>query len=177
MDQINKLNKNRKVEKTQATRFMLPLVSAHSGEQFPSYLKDGFENCYLYSEDKIILVYTITDDIKNLDENFSKNKLFVDSIDIGNEQKVGYIFNIPEEYKNDMELFKEGKYSEFSDDYKQLILKFWDIAGSYNVFQGILYKTQQGKEYYEQENNSKETAEGEYWPKPNIEKEQFSNMY
>jgi len=177
MDQINKLNKNRKIKKTQATKFLLPLVNTNNDDKYPSYLKDGIENCYLYNDDQIIIIYEITNDTKDLDEQFSKNDLFVDSIDIvGNEQKVGYIFNIPEQHKNIIELFKEGKYSEFSDEYKQQVLSFWDIDQSENVFHGILYKTQQGKEYSEQEGEG-DKAEGEYWPKPNMEMEQFSNMY
>jgi len=178
MEQVQKLNKNRTVEKNQATRFLLPLVYASTNNKYPVYLKDGFENCYLYSDDKIVLIYNITDDIKNLDEDFNQEELFVDSIDVGNEQKVGYIFEIPEQYKEDVEKFKKGLYSQFSDDYKEQILTFWDIEKTENVFEGILYKTEIGKKFAEEENNSDdEKAEGEYWPKPNMEIEQFSNMY
>jgi len=80
--------------------------------------------------------------------------------------------------KEDVEKFKKGLYSQFSDDYKEQILTFWDIEKTENVFEGILYKTEIGKKFAEEENNSDdEKAEGEYWPKPNMEIEQFSNMY
>lgn len=62
------------------------------------------------------------------EHRFTNNDLFIKSIDIGN--KVLYIFKFPEEYKQEYYSLYEGKYSEFGNDAKELILKFW--ADVYN---------------------------------------------
>lgn len=64
------------------------------------------------------------------DLNFSKledilisNDLFITSYDIG--EQVLYEFKFPDVYKFEQRMFIQGKYSQFEDDSKKLILKFW----------------------------------------------------
>ena len=62
-------------------------------------------------------------DFAMLESLLTNNDLFVDSYDVGN--KILYEFNLPEDYIKEQKLFMEGKYSEFGDDVKDLILQFW----------------------------------------------------
>jgi len=180
MQTLSNLNKGRTTEKTQATRFLMPLVSKGSDGTYLEFIKKGIDNCYLYEEDKLILVYEHTDDNISLEEKMRGNSLFEDSIDIKNENKVGYIFNVPEQYKQDLENFKQGKYSEFSKDMKDTILSFWNLdpKDETNVLYAVLNKTEIGKDYAQDQKEDNDEFEGdEVWMKPNIEIEQFSNIY
>jgi len=81
---------------------------------------DGEKGNYL----AILHEFTFKDpEFTSYEHRLTNNELFVKCIDIDN--KVLYIFNFPKEYMDEYELFKEGKYSKFGDDVKQLILKFW----------------------------------------------------
>lgn len=62
-------------------------------------------------------------DFTSYEHRLIKNDLFIKSIDVGN--KVLYIFKFPEEYIQEYYSLIEGKYSEFGNDAKELILKFW----------------------------------------------------
>lgn len=185
MREINDyLNKNRKTDKTQATKFLMPLVYTSSGKKYPFYLRKGIDNCYLYSEDNvenIILVYEITDDNTDMDEKLREEDLFIDSIDIEGENMVGYIFKVPDQYREDVEMFKEGKYSRFSDELKQAILEFWDLndeSQKPNELEGVLYLNDTGRQFADHElEHRDDVAEGEYWRRPNLNTEYFHNHY
>ncbi len=71
--------------------------------------------------------------------------------------KVLYIFKFPEIYIKEYNLFKEGKYSEFGKDTKELILRFWTEAHKGNTsavqflikVKQILYKEEKLKQIIE----------------------------
>lgn len=178
METVDNLNKNRQVPKSKATNFVLPLL-LEDGKDATLFVKQGFENCYLYDNDQIIVVYDITKDNADLDEKLKDHKLFVESKDVNDGNKIGYIFNIPEEYTDSIDLIMQGKYTQISDDLKQAILTFWGLDSSDNYLHGILYGTKSGKEYYDKELSDKqpETAENEYFPIPDSDVENFKNMY
>lgn len=89
------------------------------------------------------------------EHRLTNNPLFVKCIDIDN--KVLYIFKFPEEYLSEYYKFYEGKYSEFGEDAKQLILKFWAEVNKGNTasvqflikLKDILYKGTKLKETIE----------------------------
>jgi len=54
---------------------------------------------------------------------------------------VMYYFEVPEKYKKEYELFKKGKYSIFSDEYKRKIFKFHNIGSKSDVGK-VLYRTE-----------------------------------
>lgn len=63
-------------------------------------------------------------------ENKIKDNMYFKKLyDLNNE--VLYVFDFPEEYLKEYSLFKLGKYSQFNDDAKELILEYW-----YRVFKG-----------------------------------------
>ena len=175
---IDNLNKNRQVPKSKTTTFLLPILLS-KGKTVDLFLKEGFENCYIYDDNKLIVVYKITKDNSDLDEKLKDHELFEKSIDIQDGNKVGYIFNLPDKYQDDKNLILEGKYTEISTDLKETILDFWGLSESQNYIQGILYGTKLGKEYYDKElaNTDSKIAENEFFPIPNSEIEYFNSMY
>lgn len=62
-------------------------------------------------------------DFSKLENILISNDLYETSYDIKNE--ILYEFNFPKEYISEQEKFIKGKYSEFKDDTKKLILRFW----------------------------------------------------
>jgi hypothetical protein len=87
-----------------------------------------------------------------------------------------YVFNVPEEWDYDFARFLEGKYSLFSEKYKQQILKFWGFKEG-SVFHSMLYKTERVLKYWEDQGTdyTLTASEGEYWPKPVLMQETFMN--
>ncbi len=129
-------------------RFMKHLLNTYM------YIGSGeYENCLC-----ILHEFNFKDpEFTSYEHRLTKNELFVKCIDIDN--KVLYIFRFPEIYIKEYNLFKEGKYSEFGNDVKELILKFWA-----EVFKGasvaipflikvkqILYKEEKLKNIIEEE--------------------------
>lgn len=65
------------------------------------------------------------------EHKLTNNQYFVDLVDIDN--KVLYIFKFPEDYIQEYNNFKNGKYSEFGSDAKTIILSFFT-----DIYQGNL---------------------------------------
>ena len=62
---------------------------------------------------------------------------------------VMFIFKVPEKYQIVYDLFKQGKYSEFPEDYKLLIFKFHQIVDENHKVAKVLYKHPDLKEELE----------------------------
>ena len=113
------------------------------------------------------------------EHRLTNNSLFVKAIDIGN--KVLYIFKFPEEYLLEYYLFEQGRYSEFGDDAKKLILRFWAEAerGNPSVvkflikLKQILYKDEKLRLIIQKELNVTLDEESELGEVINIEEETF----
>ena len=61
-----------------------------------------------------------------------------------------YVFNIPEQFAQDYLLFCQGKYSEFSTEYKDQILRLINVkAKETTIVYNILYKTDKRRKYIE----------------------------
>jgi len=109
--------------------YLLPLISEVVGieQKYINYL----ENTYMFDENNefnecIFIRHEF--DFKNpeftaYEHRLIDNQYFIKHIDIGKE--VIYIFKFPEEYLKEYYLLQNSKYSEFGEDAKKLILKFW----------------------------------------------------
>lgn len=75
-------------------------------------------------------------------------------IEYPEEGEVLYCFKIPAEYKQEYDKFVQSKYSEFSENYKQCILKFHklDQESGKDVI-GVLYKKERSYQIREEEIN------------------------
>ena len=52
---------------------------------------------------------------------------YVDSEYGDDNREIAMFFDVPKEYKKDFELFVQGKYSQFSDKYKALLVKSYGV--------------------------------------------------
>jgi hypothetical protein len=72
--------------------------------------------------------------------NFKDHNLLLDYYTYDNFDM--YMFNVPNELFYDYEMFKEGKYSNFSEPYKNHIRKFYIIrSGNYPILKSENYRT------------------------------------
>lgn len=88
------------------TYFILPLLQLNKS----SFGADNFINSYLDKEGYVVIntekPVLVTNEVYN-------NKLYITDYERENKS-IAYVFTIPEEYKSDIDLFNEGKYSELS---------------------------------------------------------------
>lgn len=138
------------------------------------FITKNFANCYIGDANhpelgkRIFLLYNyfLTVEYVKFERKLELMSEFSTDFDYADDQQVMYVFDIPEQYAKDFQLFQEGKYTEFSDEYKQAILKFWgeDKPGLYH---SILYATEEsedGEIFHDVEGN-------EIWPKPVLTRE------
>lgn len=108
-----------------------------------------------------------------------KNELFVKLIDINNQ--VLYIFKFPEVYLPEFELFKEGKFSHFGTDAKELILEFFGEIYNGNMgavpflvkLKQVLFKDNKLKKQIEEKLNVRIGPDAELAEGPDLDREIF----
>jgi len=122
--------------------YLLPLLAEVVEIKFFSSLVDTYimdpnekyENC-------MFLLYNFS--FKNpeftaYEHKLVENPYFIDSVDIDNQ--VLYIFEFPEEYIREYNLFKQGKYSKYGKDAKDTIINFFGniYAGNLNAVKFLM---------------------------------------
>ena len=83
---------------------------------------------------------------------------------------------IPPKYSKVLKLFKEGKYSEFPESYKQKILDFHDFDIDGQTAQ-ILYKSKERKRVLEKELSVEISDTSELYDIPNLKDETLTDKY
>jgi len=165
----------------ESARFILPMLGSKDRKD-SFFIIPEFHGCYIADshkpelQNKIILVYDYKMSLSfiKFERALELHPYYEKDYDYAEEQQVAFVFEVPEEYQNDYELFKEGQYSQFSDEYKQQILDFWGLKGTNNIFYGLLNVTDYIKDYWGADEEAKKTfAEFEFWPKPVILNETF----
>ncbi len=148
--------------------YLLPLLS----EIIPlkvEYLK-YLKNTYVFDDmdeyqDCIFILHDFNfrnPSFTQYENSLTESELFVDLIDIDNQ--VLYVFKFPEEYMHEYESYKQGKYSKFGKDAKELILSFWVDVYSGNIsatnflmkVKQILHKDEKLRKKLEQQLSSRE---------------------
>lgn len=118
--------------------YLLPLLSemVDLNEKYFKFIQntytiiEGHENCLAVLHDFSFR----NPDFTAYEHKLIKNELFVELIDI--DDKVLYIFKFPEVYMHEYNCFKEGKYSQFGTDAKELVLEFYN-----NIYKGNINAT------------------------------------
>lgn len=173
-----------KTEKTNTTRFLLPCFGIHISK----YFELGFINAYLSDKnrekinDKDIHIYLLfkpnNKQLKLLQETIEKleehNNLILEDYDYENNYVV-IVFKLPERFKNDYNLYIEGKYSQLSDTITQYYPEEITINYSNGEATGkslewmACNKSPKLKAYLEKKYNIDMTDSQEYWSIPGPE--------
>lgn len=148
--------------------YLLPLLS----EVLPLRIDfmDFITNTYIFDDkDKYKDCVGILHDFSFKNPEFTgyehqltDNSYFVDLVDV--ENQVLYIFRFPDEYIEEYNRFKAGKYSKFGIDAKELILSFWSEVYAEQVsavpfllqLKQVLFKDIKLKQKLERELSSRE---------------------
>lgn len=165
--------------------YLLPLLSEIVGfeNKFNKFIVDTYIN---FDEEEYSSCIGVLHNFSFKNPDFTayehrliSNELFVDLYDI--EDKVIYIFKFPEEYLHEYNSFKNGLYSKFGLDAKELILKFYNSVykGNMNAtpfllkVNQVLFKDKKLKRQIESELNVLIDDEAELSDSPSKEKETF----
>ena len=118
-----------KIKLNKSKTYLLPLLSEVVDLDLRFY--KHIKNCYIFDdlnkyEDCIFILHDFN--FKNpeftaYEHKLIKNPHFMELVDVDNF--VIYIFKFPKEYIKEYNFYKEGKYSQFGTDAKELILEFY----------------------------------------------------
>lgn len=119
-----------RVDYTFSTMFLLPMININEGWY------STFVNTKFTVDDEIIMICKSAENVINnyLIKTFIKDDLYY------------YVFKVPEHFIKDFELFKESKYSEFSNDLKAKILT---IKGNESEECSVIFKYESRKKWLE----------------------------
>lgn len=129
--------------------YILPMIgrklSDFASDVFPF---SNYRNTFIGDKDKpslknnILLLYRFSNEPQflELEKNFQTHRYF-HSIYEPDSFHTMIVFNIPEQFQREYDLFKQSKYSLFSESYKRHIGFFHNINLTHEVM-GTLYKTE-----------------------------------
>ncbi len=127
------MSKRKEVLGTKATKsytFLLPMCNI-----MYKNLPSNFINAYITENDKLVLVFDKVDseDIKfNLFlHSINDNKYYTEREETNDE--ILLFFEIPEYFKEDFVKFKQGKYSKFSKEFKDLLVYAYGDKGKKTI--------------------------------------------
>lgn len=173
-------------DNTYSTLFLMPA--------FDVVLRPGWYKHFVnaYIEDKglkhffkrplfILVQYFNLKDVREMWDYFREKKSFVYSYMVAHNEGVMFrmfVFECPDKFKNDYDLFLKAKYSKFSKDYKSKFQQtVQDVNGSHieSPLYGALHKTSTWKKWLENKIGQEIDAEQECFPKLKPEYEVFRN--
>lgn len=178
--------KNGKITHTRSTKFLLPLVGITEMdiEKIDKNLLINVHYLIKEKEIKIIVVLKLDEfnerleyfvKLQNLNENFSKD--FVNTM-IDNDYLI--IYNLPEQFREDFNLFIEGKYSKMSKEYKDIIIRVYgdqvDLKDYKPYISEVLYPTDIKRQLIAEYYNVDIKYVDEVSAKPNKEHEAFHTI-
>lgn len=116
--------------------------------------------------------------LQNKIEDWENQGILIEDYDYPSGYVVAAL-RFPNKYKDQYKLFLQGRYSEFSPEYKELIPKkttvFNATTGKVEEIDSVQYlvvnKRVKLKEYWEEQTGCEFTDDMEYWSKPDIQKE------
>ena len=148
---MNPLN----LSKTHTTKFILAM-GFDENTKYDKILTSEFKDSYIAifddpdHDDKITLVY---------EEPINEIEFFD-------------TYDIPDKWADDYVKILDGKYSELSEEYKQHLLKFWDLDSKSSLY-SVLYKDKSAvrNRTLELEKGIDYSKVNELWPAPNLSSE------
>lgn len=175
-----------KIVSNKSKTYLLPLLSELV--DFDKKYYDNLINTYIYDdldkyENCIFILHKFSfknPEYTQYEHRLVNNDLFIDLIDI--DDSVLYIFKFPEEYLEEYNNFKVGRYSKYETDAKELILNFFGNIYKSNPnavsfllkIKQILFKDSKLKRKIEKELNAELPSNAELSSIMNKSKETFS---
>lgn len=125
-------NRLAELELTDATRYVLPMLGSIDRDS-SFFITKNFENCYIGDANhtelgrRIYLLYhyRMNPDFVRFEHKIELIPEYSTDFDYADEHEVMYVFNIPNEHKEDFEKFLNGDFNSFSDTLKTKIRTFW----------------------------------------------------
>ena len=148
---------------------------------FPnSFYKDVFHDCYISIEpEKLIHIVLKKQENNQHEEVFNKlkeNKYFMHSKDITSHLCV-FTFSIPEDREEDFDKFVIGRYSQFTDSSKELILMSHEDMKNVKNLAIILYPEKKHRDALASSLNAEIKSDAEIYSKPDITEELLPESY
>jgi hypothetical protein len=136
-------------QRTKSSLFLLPMMPGNKTSYFTEKL---MLNCFMATPEHdmcVALLYRFSG-VKEFTV-FERQLLALDNfIECKDTSKFSalYIFTIPEEFMEDYVHFRNGRYSQFSDRYKERVMRFHGV-GAQSALGQILYKSPERKKELE----------------------------
>lgn len=152
------------------TEFVMPVL----GERI-SFYSDYLYNAYFHPEFDNCICVVVNNNIPE-DKSAKLETLvgFVDKVEHLNY--FIYIYQIPDEYLGDINLFKQGKYSLMSKEYKEKVL-FLNLPEKINfdinrcILYGILFRKEFMRKHWQDKLDAEVPEDAEYWSIPDMNDE------
>lgn len=125
MNLRRKIKDENKIKMNRATLFLLPVIGQLSGLKSYMDYSRYFIDSYILDEESPKLVFCFdNEDAEDLNMIFYKLANDYTLVENGvDEDELFSVHYLPTEYRKDYFKFKEGKFSEFSDNIKEKIMK------------------------------------------------------
>ena len=165
--------------KRKSKLFILPMLDYPLAEYEP-YLID----CNIdYDPEKLIVIFDNVDDdpLSMLIYKLQSSYLYLDCGYDDGDREVWLSFEIPKEFKKDFEKFTRGKYSEFSEKYKKLLIKHYGketsaVYAQFSMFDALYPTEEKRKERAEDLNYDRWEDIKELFSVPTLEYEEYKSI-
>jgi hypothetical protein len=128
----------------QSVKFVLPLATRiNANTLFTKEFKGAFIGDVERPQwdGKLLLIYEYPGTIESskLDAKICREDLYTTSYDYTDQRLVVYVLELPDLYKEDLDLILDGKYNKISPEAKLMITKFWyDYTKDIDIISSIL---------------------------------------
>lgn len=162
--------------------YLVPLLNEYCkiDSDYLLLLSNVYSRHYDYRQEEVITIcyeFINNDPFLEYVENFRQNELFKEMfID---KEYLAITFYFPKEFRNEYYLYREGKFSRFSDRAKEVILKYvLDIhkLNDTERIRRVLYRDERLRKQLEEQLDMSIDSELELSSKPNLINETFIPM-
>lgn len=165
---------------TKSTNFIMPFLG---GTRDYYRFKNEFINCYIGTEQSgdygnyIYLLYRFSGSLEfvQFEERLQNHPYFEESYEVDNYQTM-YVFNIPQDYMEDIQLILDGKYSKIQPETKENILRF-NQSRTNSILEKILFRDPSWKAELENKLKASLPDDAELYSIFNVEEEIFREKY
>ena len=135
-----------------STVYLLPMLGTYESDFKGNSYSNLFQNCFIgdrtlpendeINQNKILLRYRFSGKLeyRHLERMLTRHIEYVTNYEVDRLHTM-YVFNVPLKWESDYNKFKEWKPSQFSQEYKDHMLKFYGFNSNSRLYK-VLYKTE-----------------------------------